>query len=167
MRIVLAMVAFGLLAQPAVAQDRAGCDKFNWPVENVRQLFANPPQGAIASGAELPRAASLAGTLALKPLAEAALPQSPERVSANGTFAGFVQMNAPEKAGSYLVTLSDEAWIDVIQDKRYIKPLAFTGTRDCPGIRKSIKVDLASAPVLIQLSGSTASTIKIAITKSD
>jgi hypothetical protein len=86
------------------------------------------------------------------------MPKSPE------TFAGFIQVIAPTRRGTYKITLSSEAWIDVVQDGRVVKSGAFSGATGCEGIRKSVKFELAAAPFIIEISGVTAHTIAIVVT---
>lgn len=164
MRLLIGLAAIVLAIHPALAQERAGCAKFTWPIDDARKLLASPPQGTLASGAQVPSAASIGAMLQLKPLADAGLPLPPERAPAEARSAGFLRIAAPGQPGSYLVTLSDEAWIDVIQNGRYLKPVGFTGTRDCPGVRKSIKVELTATPLVVQISGAEKPAIAIAIT---
>jgi hypothetical protein len=52
----------------------------------------------------------------------------------------------------------------VIQDCREVKSGAFSGVTGCDGLRKSVKFDLTAAPFIIELSGTTAHTISLAVT---
>ncbi len=90
----------------------------------------------------------------------------PER-SQKAPYAGYLRIDGVPEARAYLVTLSAEAWIDVIQGGRYLKPAAFTGALDCQGIRKSVRFDLAAEPFVVQLSGATSNSIVVAITPAD
>ena len=67
------------------------------------------------------------------------------------SFGGVIEIDgiAP---GLYQVTLSDEAWIDVIQNDAFVKSGPFSGATGCEGIRKSVKFTLAAAPLIVQLS---------------
>jgi hypothetical protein len=44
------------------------------------------------------------------------------------------------------VTLSHEAWIDVVQDGRYARSVGSTSRNDCPGLRKSVRLDFGVRP---------------------
>ena len=46
---------------------------------------------------------------------------------------GMVRLPALAKPGIYQITLSDDAWIDVIQNGRYARSVGSTGRSDCPG----------------------------------
>ncbi len=49
--------------------------------------------------------------------------------------------------------MSAGAWIDVIQDGKFLKPVAFSGASGCANARKSVKFRLAAEPATLQLSG--------------
>ena len=68
-----------------------------------------------------------------------------------------------DKPGIYQVTLSEEAWIDVVQDDRYARSVGSTGRGDCPGLRKSVRLDLAAAPFVLQISGVTSESVAVAV----
>ena len=78
-------------------------------------------------------------------------------------FGGMIRLAAPEKPGIYQVTLSEEAWIDVVQDGRYARSVGSTGRSDCPGLRKSVRLELGAAPFVLQLSGVAAEQVVVAI----
>jgi hypothetical protein len=154
-----------LLSAAALAAEPSGCDKFKWPVERERAALTAPDRAKLASGAEL---TGLTGILlSLVPPADAKLPSPPERKPKDGTFAGFVSFKAPHKAGTYTISLSDAAWIDVVQDDAMQKPMEFSGVTDCTGIRKTIKVDLSAGPFVIQISGAADKAISLAVLPSD
>jgi ABC-type tungstate transport system permease subunit len=63
----------------------------------------------------------------------------------------------------YGVMLSDEAWIDVIQDGKFLRSIGSSGRSDCPGLRKSVRFELKPEPFVLQLSGVISETIVVAI----
>lgn len=159
---ILAAALLG--AMPAFAQERAGCDKFKWPLERERALMAKP--AGAASGATIAAPLASALKIALKPQAEAALPTPPERAPRlSPAFAGFVRMNAPPRAGTYRITVSANAWIDVVQDGGLLPAGEFSGVQGCEGLRKSVKFTLAATPFVIQLSGMPADTVIVTVTQ--
>jgi hypothetical protein len=150
---------------PGFAQD-AGCDKFAWPLTHERALFAATDKRALAAGAELAAFPKEAIALSLKPAAQATFVLAPERKSKlENWFGGTVRFPAPEKPGSYQVTLSQEAWIDVVQNGRYARSTGSTGRSDCSGMRKSVRFELDATPFAIQLSGVAAESIDVAISR--
>lgn len=152
-----------LLTAPALAQEPVGCDKFKWPLDKERARLANP--APIASGGEVAEPLKAALTLALVTFVEAKLPEAPSRVPKNtGSYAGFVRASAPSKAGTYRVTLSHGAWVDVFQDGHAVQSAAFSGALGCEGVRKSVKFDLTAAPFIIEITGAPAATIGVVVT---
>lgn len=147
-------------ASSAFAEDPVGCDKFKWPVDLQRAALSTANQQPVASGAAVTTVAAEA--LSLKPLASAGLPMPPERQQKDGTFAGFVTVPTLE-AGLYTVSVSGYAWIDVLQNGAFVKPKDFSGATGCDGLRKSMKFELGSAPVTVQISGVEKNTINLVI----
>jgi hypothetical protein len=160
-RFIAALVAL-LITAPAFAQEPVGCDKFKWPLERERALLATAAPAA--SGAEISQPLT-AVKITLAPYADAHLPAAPERAPKSAdSYAGFVRMSAPPKAGLYRITLSQGAWIDVIQDGHEVKSAVFSGATGCAGVRKSVKFELAAAPFVIILSGTTVHDIAVVVT---
>lgn len=144
---IVAAVAPSLVA----AEEASGCAAFKWPLDHERAaLLATRP--AVANGEALPYDAAV--TLKLSPLAEAGLPQPPERASKfEPSNAGHFSLAAPPKAGVYKITIGSEAWVDVVDQGAFLHPKGFSGAKDCEGARKSVKFDLPARPLLLQVSG--------------
>src|SRR5690242_5864265 len=106
-------------------------------------------------------------TLSLVAPADAKLPSSPERAPKDGTFAGFARVKTAPKPGTYTISVSAGAWIDVVQEGHLLKPKAFSGATDCDGIRKTMKYELSASPLLLQISGAKDNSISIAILPSE
>jgi hypothetical protein len=152
-----------LIGSPAFAQEPVGCDKFKWPLDRERALLASPSQ--MTSGGEMQKPLDAAVMVKLEPFADANLPTAPSRAPKSpDTYAGFVRVSALQKSATYRITLSQGAWIDVVQDGREVKSTAFSEATGCDGIRKSVKFDLAAAPFIIEISGTTADAIAIVVT---
>jgi len=158
------LIAVALLAStPAFAREPVGCDKFKWPLDRERALLASP--APMPSGAELAQPLESAVTVALLPFAEAKLPLPPSRApKAADSFAGFIAAAAVPKPGTYRVTLSAAAWIDVVQNARTLQSTAFSGVSGCAGIAKSVKFELTAAPFTVELSGTTAHALSFVVT---
>ena len=82
-------------------------------------------------------------------------------------FGGAIRFPALDKPGIYQVTLSEEAWIDVVQNDRYARSVGSTGRSDCPGLRKSVRLDLTGAPFVLQISGVTSDRIAVVMGPSE
>jgi hypothetical protein len=159
--LVLLIVAPALA--PTWAQEPSGCDKFKWPLEKERALLVHA--APLASGRELPSTLTAAVKVALVPVADAKLPIPPSRAPKPDTYAGFVRITTPVKAGTYKVTITDNAWVEVAQDGQNLKTGAFSGVHGCEGLRKSVKFDLKEAPFVITLSNMTAKEIGVVVTQ--
>jgi len=171
------MKHFGIAAAALIvsfAQARAddGCDKFAWPLAHERALFAAAGNPAVKAGEALSTAPKGAFVLASQPNTEAATlaayAMPPERKpKAEHWFGGAVRFPAADKPGIYQVTLSEEAWMDIVQDGRYAHTVGHTGRGDCPGLRKSVRLELGAAPFVLQISGAPADKISVAISRTE
>ena len=161
--VIIGLVACAM-AGPCLAQEPVGCDKFKWPLDKERATLNGTDLPKIASGDRVTWPIPWATIVTLAPFADAKLPTPPERAPKSPTsFAGFVQIAAPPRAGTYKITLSSEGWIDVVQDGHVVKSAAFSGATGCEGVRKSVKFDLTAQPLTLELSGVPADSIKIAV----
>jgi hypothetical protein len=147
----------------ALAAEPSGCDKFKWDIARERAALTATDRQKLTSGAEIATVPAGGIVLALRPTADAKLPNAPKPAPRDGTFAGLARITAAPKAGVYTVSLSAGAWIDVVQDGRVLKPIAFSGATDCEGIRKTVKYELAPQPFVLQVSGAPEDAISIAI----
>ena len=158
----LVVVALIALLSPAAAED--GCEKFAWSVARDRAAFSAPDKSTIAAGETLVALPPAALVIRLQPGAQANFEMPPERKPRIETWhGGMVRLPALAKPGIYQITLSDDAWIDVIQNGSYARSVGSTGRSDCPGVRKSVRLDLDASPVVLQVSGVSADTIAITI----
>jgi hypothetical protein len=149
------------------AEEPSGCDKFKWNIDHARSALTAPDRVKLNSGGELSAVPATGVTLALVAPADAKLPTPPERAPKDGTFAGFTKFTSAPKAGSYTISLSTGAWIDVVQDGHFLKPTAFSGATDCDGIRKTVKIDLSATPFVLQISGARENSISLVVQPSE
>jgi hypothetical protein len=164
MRVLVFLAATLISATSALAaEEPSGCDKFKWPIERDRAALTAPDRAKLASGAEQAALPASAITLSLVAPQEAKLPTPPERAPKDGTFAGFASFKSAPKAGLYTISLSAGAWVDVVQDGHFLKPVAFSGATDCDGIRKTMKYELSAQPFVLQVSGAKDNSLSIAI----
>jgi hypothetical protein len=144
----------------ASAQDASGCEKFKWSIARERAWFAASPKPVDAS-AEV-SVGDVGYVVALVASDAAGFVTPPERAPKAGTF-GAVLKSAIGKPGLYQITLSDEAWIDVVQNGASVKSSNFSGQKACPGVRKSVRFDLATGPATVQISNAESPKITLAI----
>jgi hypothetical protein len=150
-----------LFVTPVLAQEPVGCDNFKWPVEKEIAALRAPHLKEIDSGTKL-SAVPFVGTVVLVPSDTANLPAAPERAPKDDTFSGYIAIPGIA-AGTYSISLSDAAWVDVVQDNRFLKVKARSGVQGCQGIRKVLQFEVAADPLIIQVSGASTSRLNISI----
>ena len=160
---VAAALAFAP-GKPASAEDMSACDQFTWPVKREQALFGSQDLQHVASGATLASFPDRGIALELQPhdAVSFALPPGRQPKIANSS-GGFLVISNVQKPGRYQITASAEGWIDVIQDGKLLVSTAHSGRRDCPDVRKSVRFDLQSGAVTIQVSGVDSKLVKLAI----
>ena len=143
-------------------QGSSGCDSFAWPITRERAWFDDAKLARRASGARLSRV-DRAVELSLLPTKNVRFFLAPERAPGPDRYGGEVTFFGVPRPATYQVTLSDEAWIDVFENGVRLKPTSSTGAKDCAGVRRSVRFQLAPGDlVLIQLSGARKDSIKVA-----
>jgi len=153
-------LTFWTCASAALAED--GCAKFAWPVTQEREALIAQSQPALPSGASIEPGQGRAFKLLLRQPDEVGFVMPPERKSRIENWrGGIVRLPAPIQAGVYQITLSDEAWVDVVQNGGYAKSIGSSGRGDCPGLRKSVRFDVASSPIVLQISGASVEVISV------
>ena len=164
--LVLTMILTSALSNLApAAEDTSGCNKFAWSVARERSWFAAPDNPVIAAGSTLSSLPRDAFVLKLQPGTRASFSRPPERApQSESWFGGAVWLPTIERPGIYQVTLSGDAWIDVVQDGRFARSVGSSDRRDCQGLRNSVRFELLAAPAVLQLSGVAAEAISVAIT---
>ncbi|RRI07033.1 hypothetical protein EH240_02740 [Mesorhizobium tamadayense] len=150
---------FALLAGTgfAIAGD-AGCDAFKWPVTREQALFPAAP--AAQSGAAL--TVGQATNFALAAVDTISFEVPPGHTQAAGTFGATASVTVPSE-GELQFSLSDEAWIDVVQGGHAVKSAGFSRAKTCPDIRKSVRFKLSAGPATVQLSGARKADLKMAV----
>ncbi|RAZ76842.1 hypothetical protein DPM35_09900 [Mesorhizobium atlanticum] len=156
-KVVIGLFAILAGTSFAMAAD-TGCDAFKWPVEREQALFPEAP--AAQSGATLTVGEAVDLTLAAVDTVPFQVP--PQRAPAAGTFGATANVTVPPE-GDLQLSLSDEAWVDVVQDGKTVKSAAFSGVKTCPGIRKSVRFKLAGGAAIIQVSGAKKADLKLAV----
>jgi hypothetical protein len=153
-----------MLAAPLAAQDGSGCDKFAWSLVTVQAQFAAPNIATVSAGTELSSVPTQAFLLRLQPSANANFIMPPERPLKNDNgFGGAVTFPTIERSGIYQITLSEDAWLDIIQNGQFARSVGSSGRRDCPGLRKSVRLELMKAPFVLQLSGVSSDSVKVSV----
>lgn len=151
----LAGLALVLLSGAAQAAD-AGCNAGKRSIAREQDLL--PKARKIAFEGTAPAGEPV--TASLKATADLAYQVPPQRSPGPGTHGAILKTTIP-KPGLYQVTLSDRAWIDVLQGGRAIPSSDFTEAPACPGLRKSVRFQLAAGPAVLELSGAPATAVTL------
>jgi hypothetical protein len=152
------MVFAALVAPPAFAT----CDDPAWDTATVMaRLGAAVP---LAAGQPLDRGANSGLTISLAPVSGVPFDVPPERPPRNSDPRGAVLHFDAGAAGTYRIALSARAWVDVVQDGKYLAPVAFVDFMDCADLHKIVAFEVGAGPFTLQLSDATAPSIAAAIT---
>jgi hypothetical protein len=163
---LVALVMFVLSA--GAAENDAGCDMFAWSLARERAWFANTDKVSISAGDKLAFVPTRAMSIKLLPGNNILFALPPERKPRSERwFGGAIWFAAVSKPGIYQVTLSEDAWVDVIQNNRYARSVGSSGRRDCAGLRKSIRLELEMAPFVLQISGVESDKVLVAISSGE
>ena len=137
----------------------AGCDAGKWPLSAVQGRFVGTLP-AVASGDSLPTLGAPV-LVNLSAQADVAFVHAPARAAkANPAYAAVIKLG-PEPAATYQVTVSDGAWVDVVEGGALVGQSGYVHRKDCPGVDKSIRFKTNGGPLSIQISGAYAKTIKL------
>lgn len=148
-------------AGPVLAAEEGGCSAFKWPLAR-EQAWLAAAHPSVSSGDSTPKPEG-ALTLKLQPVDKVSFDPAPDRKPAAGSFGATLAIGDVGQDGIYQVTLSDEAWVDVVQDGVKVKSSAFSGQKNCPGLRKSVRFKLKAGPAVLQISGAKAEQIDVAV----
>ena len=59
--------------------------------------------------------------------------------------------------------MSEEAWIDVAENGALVKSSDFSGQKDCPGVRKSVRFQLAAGSATVEISNANVGKVLFAV----
>lgn len=159
-RLAVAILLLGLA--PACAAEPAGCENFKWPVTRERALLTTSDLPNLKSGVDTPTLPPFAAKLSLHPAADAGLPKPSDRTRKPGTFAGFLRLGQIP-GGTYTVSVSDYAWVDILQNGSSLKPMDISEASGCDGIQRVLKFSLAAGAATVQVSSVATDAIKLAV----
>jgi hypothetical protein len=137
------------------------CGQFSWSVGREIDLFTDGFLPAVGSAQSLPKEGVFA--LLLKPVGDVIYPVTPESGS-DGSYGGVVTIESIP-AGRYQIILSEEAWVDAIQEHARLPVRGLSRSRACPGVRQTVQFDVSGEPLTIEISRAGAPRINIAVTR--
>ena len=89
-------------------------------------------------------------------------PKEPERTPKDDTFSGYLVIMGIA-SGTYSISVSDAAWLDVVEDDHFLKAKADSGVQGCQGIRKVLQFELRGDPLIVQIRGAPTPRLNVAI----
>lgn len=147
-----------LVATEAAAEEN--CRNFSWSVGRPIDLF-DEPLPVVENAQSLPKEGVFA--LVLRPVADVIYLKTPERGS-DGSWGGVITLeNVP--AGRYQIALSEDAWVEAIQDDIRLPILASGRKDECRGVRRSLDVEVRGEPLTLQVGGAAVKRINIAVVR--
>lgn len=150
-------------ANPGFAAD-AGCAAFKWPVATEQAWFADAGIAQVQSGAKLATLPKAGVAVALVDASGVTYALPPAGKPKDGaTKDAVLNIGALDRASTYQVTLSDEAWIDLVQDGKFVDSIDHSGATGCPGVRKIVRFKLSAGPLVVQISKASVASLKLAI----
>jgi len=162
-RLALALtIAGALVASTPVLAD---CSGFKWPLDTELGWMAAGDDVKLSSGEALPALPGKAITLKLAPAKSVKMPVAvgvKEDRIASDTFSGWLTIDGM-KPGLYQISLAANGWIDAAQNGALIRSKGFTGRQECKAIHKSVRFEVGSGPLTVQISGAPSETLRLTI----
>lgn len=162
------LLAVALCARAGLALAASPCGAFAWDVGHERALFTTPARDQQAGDT-----VAAAPTIVLDNLYRLSLSRQaqvafavPPGKKAHGepSYAGLARLHIAAD-GLYRIALGGRLWIDVVQDGRLVKSVAFTGARGCSTPRKVVLFRLAAGDALLQVSGGPSPQTELTVTR--
>ena len=163
MRVVLlSALATVLFAGAAFAQE-ADCADFKWSLNRELTAFKGDGLPVVASGTALLGLVE-ATQLKLLPQDQVTYTVAPKRAPKHTpAYGGSFTLPPIASADTYQVTISDDAWIEVVQNGTALKQTGFTGSHSCKAVHKSVRFSLATGPVTVEISDAGSDSLKIEV----
>jgi hypothetical protein len=149
-----------ILAAAGAAAQEPNCRNFSWSVGRTIDLF-DEPLPRVQSSQSLPKEGVFA--IELRPVGDVIYPTTPERGS-DGSWGGVMTIeNVP--AGRYQIALSEDAWVEAIQNNKRLAIQASSRPKECRGVRRSFEVDVKGDPLTLQIGGASVRRLSIAVVR--
>lgn len=160
MKIFIAAILPLLLCGPGLAQPSCPASSQLAPAATLRSAATladidvarlNPGQAAI---------------IGLHPARDVHFAAAPERQSDSSSFSGMVMLDV-RKAGTYRISLSSGAWIDVVKDGEVVDSTSHNPGAECSPFRKIVSFPLTAGRHVIQLSGNKDAGLSMMVQRKD
>ncbi len=149
-----------LLAAAEAAAQEPNCRNFSWSIGRTIDLF-DEPLPTVQTSQSLPKEGVFA--MELRPVADVIYPKTPERGS-DGAWGGVITIENVQ-AGRYQIALSEEAWVEAIQENRRLVAQASASLPGCRGVRRGFEVEVQGEPLTLQLGGASVRRLNIAVVR--
>jgi hypothetical protein len=165
--LIVAALASAIVA-PAFAADP--CAGFKWDVSKEHALFSGPAT-TLTAGRDAGSAPAIDTDrlyeLKLTPQDQTAFALAPgKKMLTDGAFAGLATFKV-NTSGAYRVSVDVPFWIDVVAGGKPVATKDFQGQHACDAPHKIVEFELTAAqPLVLQLSGSTKSVVRLTVTQS-
>ena len=160
MRTALIACLFPLLVAAGAAAQGESCRNFSWSIGRPIDQF-DKPLPTVQSAQSLPKEGVFA--VLLKPVADVIYPTTPERGSDGSWGAVITLENVP--AGRYQIALSEESWVEAIQENKRLAVRLSARTRECRGVRRSYEVEVQGEPLTLQFGGAGVRRLNVAVVR--
>lgn len=134
------------------------------PAELAGWTSHRPVTAGATAAQAAPIAIGASARTTLIPAAQATLAVPVTKPPAEATSAGLLAFTVPA-AGRYRVALGAGAWVEVIAAGKAVASVAHGHGPACSPVRKMVDFDLQPGRHLLQLSGSAASTLDVAVAR--
>jgi len=154
----LAISLFISLAMAGMAEAQPACPAASASTVEIRAATASP---------ELEPARLLleqTATVALQPVNEVRFAAPPQKRADASSYGGMLTVDVRE-AGTYQVSLSAGAWVDVLKDGAALASTAHDHGAECSGLRKMVSFALQPGRHVIQISGNKEDTIQVMVAR--
>lgn len=155
-RLLLAACAVSAAAIPVARAQADPCATFKWPLIEERQWLQQPDKIEVTGTAQLDAPPRKALLVVAAPAAQVTFALPPSKTFKDASSSALISIKSIREPGTYQVTLSEEAWIDLVQENKLVASIDHSGVRGCQGLRKSVRFALKSGPLSVQLSASSA-----------
>ncbi|MBS0240025.1 MAG: hypothetical protein JSR89_16540 [Proteobacteria bacterium] len=165
LRALSSLAALTVIVLPGIATAET-CTGFQWSVDTELGWAAAPEAQAVQTEGKIVSIPNKAIDVALQPAPTVKLPAASDikkQAIPKDSFSGWFSIGGIAKAGLYQITISNHAWIDVVQNNELVQSTAFSGDKNCKTLRKSVQYELSEGPAIVQISGSPDKTMRLTI----
>jgi len=161
--LALFAIAAGVTPGFAAPKDNPACEQFEWSIKPEVELLRDPYLELVFSGAALSSLPDKGLVVGLQPHGTIDYVVAPGGEPKPDSFAGLLFIKEVPRAGTYQVTVSEAAWIDLIQKDKALPLVGETINPNCSEARKSMRFRLERGPVTVQISSTNSTLIKLVI----